>query len=241
MRTLVVGATGATGRLLVRELLARGVHVRAIVRSSDRLPRDLVEHASLTVIEAGLLDLSDRELTDHVAGCDAVASCLGHSLSFHGIFGPPHRLVTQVTTRLCEAIRAQSRDSPTKYLLMSSAGVVDPSTDAMVSSLQRFLLLLLRALVPPHADNEQAAERLRVGVGHQDRSIEWAVIRPDTLTNEETTTAYAVHPSPTRSAIFDPGKTSRNNVAHFMARLICDESLWREWRSRMPVIYNAQD
>ena len=35
---LVVGGTGRTGRLLVTQLLARGVRVRAIVRAAERLP-----------------------------------------------------------------------------------------------------------------------------------------------------------------------------------------------------------
>lgn len=37
MRVLVVGGSGATGRLLVRQLLDRGLSVRAIVRSPERL------------------------------------------------------------------------------------------------------------------------------------------------------------------------------------------------------------
>ena len=51
--------------------------------------------------------------------------------------------------------------------------------------------------------------------------------------------SYSLHPSPTRSAIFDAGKTSRINVAHFMAELIHDDVLWRHWRGQMPVIYNS--
>lgn len=38
MTVLVLGATGATGRLLVRQLLDRGLKVKAIVRSPDRIP-----------------------------------------------------------------------------------------------------------------------------------------------------------------------------------------------------------
>lgn len=37
MSTLVIGATGATGRLLVDQLINRGETVVAIVRSADRL------------------------------------------------------------------------------------------------------------------------------------------------------------------------------------------------------------
>jgi hypothetical protein len=41
-----------------------------------------------------------------------------------------------------------------------------------------------------------------------------------------------------RSALFDPGVTSRINVAHFMADLITDEDEWKKWKGQMPVIYN---
>jgi hypothetical protein len=68
--------------------------------------------------------------------------------------------------------------------------------------------------------------------------VEWVAVRPDSLTNEDTVTAYELHASPTRSAIFDPGKSSRINVAHFMADLITDPHTWNEWKGQMPVIYN---
>ena len=51
-------------------------------------------------------------------------------------------------------------------------------------------------------------------------------------------TAYDVHPSPTRSAIFNAGKTSRINVAHLMAELVLGDEVWERWRGQMPVLYN---
>ncbi len=97
---LVAGATGATGRLLTQELLNRGHRVKVIVRSAERLPAAIREHENLTVIQAAILDLSDGELAQHVSGCDAVASCLGHNLTVKGIYGHPRRLVTDATRRL---------------------------------------------------------------------------------------------------------------------------------------------
>lgn len=44
--------------------------------------------------------------------------------------------------------------------------------------------------------------------------------------------------SPTRSAIFDTGETSRINVGWFMADLITDLHTWNEWKGKMTVIYN---
>ena len=55
MTTLVVGASGATGSLLVEQLLNRGVKVKAIVRSTDALSAALTNHQNLSVIEASLL------------------------------------------------------------------------------------------------------------------------------------------------------------------------------------------
>ncbi|WP_223883372.1 NAD(P)H-binding protein [Arenibacter lacus] len=38
MRILVVGASGATGRQLVAQLLAKGNNVKVVVRSPEKLP-----------------------------------------------------------------------------------------------------------------------------------------------------------------------------------------------------------
>ncbi|HAI41790.1 MAG TPA: NAD-dependent epimerase, partial [Maribacter sp.] len=39
--------------------------------------------------------------------------------------------------------------------------------------------------------------------------------------------------------IFNAGKVSRINVAHFMASLIHDKNLWNTWKGKMPVIYSS--
>ena len=104
--------------------------------------------------------------------------------------------------------------------------------------IEKCVIGVIRTLLPPHLDNERAADVLRTQIGPYDELLEWVVVRPDSLTNEGAVTDYVVHPSPIRSAIFDPGKTSRVNVAHFMAELIADAAIWRTWRGQMPVVYN---
>ncbi len=71
-------------------------------------------------------------------------------------------------------------------------------------------------------DNENAADYLCADIGENDKSIQWVAIRPDNLIDEDQVTEYEIHPSPIRSAIFNPGSTSRINVAHFIADLITD-------------------
>lgn len=241
MTILVVGASGTTGRLLVEHLLDRGQNVRVIVRSTDNLPGILKNHDHLSIIRARILDLSDAEMAHHVNGCAAVASCLGHNLNWKGIFGHPRRLVTDATRRLCNAIKVNTAEKPTKFVLMNTAGNSNRDLNEPISFAQRCLIGLLRLLLPPHADNENAADYLRINIGQDDKEIEWAVVRPDTLIDEDKVTEYEVHPSPIRSAVFNAGRTSRINVAHFMADLIADNDTWNKWKGQMPVIYNKEE
>jgi len=238
MTILVVGASGATGRLLVEQLINRGQFVRVIVRSPDNLPEVLKDHDHLSVIHASVLDLSEAELAQHVNGCGAVASCLGHNMSWKGIYGQPRRLVTDITRRLCNAIKANKPEEPTRFVLMNTTGNSNRDLHEPISFGQNCVIALLRLLLPPHVDNEKAADYLRTNIGPNNSSIEWAAVRPDSLINENQVTDYEVHPSPTRSAIFDAGKTSRINVGHFMADLISDDDTWNRWKGQMPVLYN---
>lgn len=237
MTTLIVGAIGATGRLLVEHLLDRGHHVKVIVRFPDRLSGVLRAHDQLAVIHASVLALSDAEMSEHVGGCDAVASCLGHTLSFKGIYGAPRRLVTEATRRLCNAVQANRPGTPTKFVLINTAGNSNRDLPEPISFGQKRVIGLLRLLLPPHVDNEQAADYLRTQIDNNE-AIEWVAVRPDSLIDEEQVTAYELHASPIRSAIFDPGSTSRINVAHLMAELITDRATWNQWKGQMPVIYN---
>jgi nucleoside-diphosphate-sugar epimerase len=238
MTTLVVGASGATGRLLTEQLLDRGHKVKAVVRSANGLPADLRNHPDLTLVRAAVLDLSDEEMARHVAGCDAVASCLGHNLSFRGIYGPPRRLVAEAVRRLTGAVKANRPTEPVRFVLMNTTAVRNRDLEERVSVGQRIVVFLLRHLLPPQADNEAAAEYLRAVIGQDDPVVAWVAVRPDTLVDEDRVSDFEVHPSPVRDAIFDAGKTSRINVGGFMADLITDDELWARWKGQMPVIYN---
>lgn len=240
MTTLVVGASGATGRLLVEQLLNRGQSVKIIVRVLDTLPETIKNHDNASVIQASVLDISDEEMVKYVKGCDAVASCLGHNMSFKGIYGQPRRLVTDATRRLCNAIKVNKAETPVKFVLMNTTGNSNRDLSEKISFGQKCVIWLLRLLLPPHVDNEKAGDFLRTEIGQNDRAIEWVAVRPDGLINESEVTDYEVHPSPIRSAIFDAGTISRINVGHFMAELITDNDTWSKWKGQMPVIYSKK-
>lgn len=239
MKILVVGATGATGRLLVKDLLDRGEKVTVVVRSAEKL-NELPDTKNLTVVQAAVLDLSDEKLAELVQGCDAVASCLGHNLTFKGVYGKPRRLVADATRRLCAAIGANNPAKPVKFVLMNTSGVRNRDLHERLSFAEQIVLALLRALLPPYTDNIEAAEFLRTQIGQHHPLIEWTAVRPDNLTDEDRVSPYTVHPSPIRSALFNPGKVSRINVARFMAELICDINTWKRWKGQMPLIYSRE-
>lgn len=238
MKIAVVGASGATGRLLVKQLLDDGHEVKIIVRSADSLPDFLKNQDNLQVKEAAISDLSDADLEQFVSTCDALASCLGHNLTWKGIYGKPRRLVTDATSRLCQAVKANGSGKPIKFVLMNTTGNRNRDLEEPISFGQKCVIGLLRLLLPPHVDNEQAADYLRTQIGQNNKAIEWTAVRPDNLVDHENISPYEVHSSPTRSAIFNAGQTSRINVGHFMADLITDENTWATWKGQMPVIYN---
>ncbi|MBD3225668.1 MAG: NAD(P)H-binding protein [Caldithrix sp.] len=238
MTTLVVGANGATGRLLVEQLLQRGQDIKIIVRTTSTLPDSIKNNKNVHIIQASILDLDDAEMARHVKGCNAVASCLGHNISFKGIYGKPRRLVKDATRRICGAIKANDPKESVRFVLMNTSGNSNRDLSEKISMGQKCIIRLLRLLLPPHADNEQAAEFLRTEIGQDDKIIEWVAVRPDGLIDESEVTEYEIYPSPIRSAIFSAGKVSRINVASFMAELLTDQELWMKWKGQMPVIYS---
>lgn len=235
---LLVGGTGRTGRRVLEQLLARGVAVRAIVRSSAGLPAGLAGHPGLTLVEGSLLAFTDLELQDQVRGCDAVISCLGHVLSLKGVLGPPYDLVTRATSRLCRAVEALRPARPVRLVLMSSVSVHRPDRlDNHRGGFERAFLWLLRALLPPARDNQRAADFLEEEIGAGHPFVQWAVVRPDTLLAGEVS-AYTLHEGLVNE-LFAPGQTNFANVAHFMCELATSPKAWDDWQGKYPVIVNA--
>ena len=238
MKILVVGASGATGKRLVQQLLNQKHEVKIVVRLPEKLPESWKSNENLHLVTASILELSDEEMSSLVIDCNAVVSCLGHNLNWKGMYGQPRKLVADATRRLCNAIIANNPERLTKFVLMNTTGNRNGDVNEPISFTQKCVVGLIRLLVPPHVDNEKAADFLRTQIGQNNQFIEWVAVRPDSLTIEEEVTAYEIYPSPIRSAIFNAGKTSRINVGDFMANLIQDDEVWTKWKGQMPVIYN---
>lgn len=240
MKTFVLGASGATGIHVVDHLLKNRHEVKVVIRNAANIPERWIKNPSITLIRANVAEIKTNDMADYLSDCDSAVSCLGHTLSLKGMYGKPRQLVTDATKGVFDAIKKLNPNKPFKFVLMNTAGNRNKEAAEPISIKEQIAVGLIRLLLPPHVDNEKAADFLSTNIGQNNPLFEWVVVRPDTLLNEEEVTRYKVLESPSRSAIFNAGKTSRINVGHFMAELVSENSLWDKWKGKMPVIYNEE-
>lgn len=187
----VLGATGATGRLLVPALLRRGHDVAVVVRDPDRAP-------DATSVLVG--DVRDRAvLAAAVSATDAVVSALGP-------VGRDRDLHLAMATTLA-ALMAEA--GMRRYVGVSGAGMDAPGDrkrprDRVISRLLQML--------PGAAVADKAAE-LAVW---QATDLDWTLVRPPRLTNTPATgrLEHDAHRS-TRGV-----RLSRADLAEFLADVL---------------------
>ncbi len=166
-KLLVLGASGGTGREVVRQALEQGHEVTALVRHPERLPA--AEGVRVIVGDV----LRDRDaLESAVRAQDAVISALGvgKSLRSGGLIARSTPAIVQVMQRL--GVR--------RLIVTSAYGVGDTWRD--VPAVPRFFIrTLLRDLYVDKAIGERP---LRAS------GLDWTLVYPVTLTNGPRTGRY---------------------------------------------------
>ncbi len=236
MKVLVLGASGATGKLVVEQLIKRQVYTRVIVRKSAVIPQSIINNPLVEVIRGNISELNDSELNQLISGHSVIVSCLGHNVTLKGLFGKPRYLVFDAVRSVCEA--AKNTDNRIKLILMSTVAYTNASIGEARSLGEKIMLALVNLFLPPHRDNVRAANFLVNIIGNLDEMVEWVAVRPDFLVNDDEESSYEIYDSPVRSIIKNEGKTSRINTAHFMAELVNDIKKWDDWKFKTPVLYN---
>lgn len=162
MKVLVAGAHGNTARRLVRMLVESGHEVRGLVRKEEQLADVEADGA-----EAVLVDLEREEVDgavgEAVAGCDAVVFAAGA-----GAGSGDARKETMDYGGAAKLVEAAERNGANRYLMLSSMGADDPEGRD-------------EAMRPYLRAKGKADEKLR-GSG-----LDWTIIRPGRLTDEEGT------------------------------------------------------
>lgn len=237
MKTLILGASGATGRLLVAQLINNGILPKLLIRSTATLPKEISDNKNIEIIYGNVNDYSIDQFRDLVKDCDSVVSCLGHNTTFTGIFGKPHSLVCNTVRKIAEVL--SEANNKKKFILMSTTAYTDKIHGEKETFVESIVFTLLKLLLPPHTDNVNSGDYLFKEIKESEK-FEWIAVRPDSLINETVVSDYEVINMKKRSPIFDSGKTSRINVAHFMGDLLLNDKLWQVWKYKAPVIYNKE-
>jgi nucleoside-diphosphate-sugar epimerase len=237
MKALILGGSGKTGKLIVQQLIRRAIQVRLVVRASAAIPENFTNDKRIEITKGNVNDFDIAKITELVKDCDSVICCLGHNISLKGIFGPPYKLVSNTVIKIIEALQALKLNQ--KFILMSTTAYTNKTIGEKNSFGEKIIFSLLKVLLPPHRDNMLAADYLVYKSG-TDSGIDWVAVRPDSLIDEEDVSKYEIHNNKIRSPLFNPGKTSRLNVGHFMAELVTNDKLWQEWNHTTPVIYNKE-
>ncbi|MYQ78142.1 MULTISPECIES: NAD(P)-dependent oxidoreductase [unclassified Streptomyces] len=199
MKLTVFGATGGIGQEIVRQAVAAGHEVTAVVRDPARLTVPL---SDITVHTAARVD-DPEALREAVAGRDAVLSGLGSR----------GRKADGIAERLTSAVLTAMEAEGTRRLLVVSAAPVIP-TPADEPLLDRMMLSMIGAVL-----KEVYADLTAMEAALAASATDWTSVRPPKLTNGPLTGTYRTvvggNPRSGRSI-------SRADVAHAMLALIGD-------------------
>jgi putative NADH-flavin reductase len=194
MNLLIFGATGETGRELVKQALAQNNAVTVFVRDTAKLD---IQHQNVKVIEGDVTDTATVERA--VQGQDVVFSTLGS----RNLKKNP-----ALTKGVYTIVRAMEKQGVQRFVYQSSLGVGESREH--VDFLVRYIVipLVLRNAISDHAEKEKIIKQ---------SSLDWVIIRPAGLTNAPHTGNYRHGESMHYGA-----KISRANVADFMLKQATD-------------------
>ncbi|MGJ4908375.1 NAD(P)-dependent oxidoreductase [Bradyrhizobium sp. HKCCYLS2033] len=196
---LVLGATGGTGRLIVRDALARGHHVTALVRSPERAG-DL-QGAQLIVGDAR----DEATLRKALKGQNAVISSLGTPLS-------PFREVTTLSTSTRALVKAMKAEHVARLVAITGIGAGDSRGHGGFVYDRLILPLLLRNV---YADKNRQEAVIR------DSGLDWLIVRPAMLNDKPGGQKLRAL---TDLAGFHGGTIARADVARFVVDQVSDDS-----------------
>ena len=203
MNILVLGATGATGRLIVNQALTKGHAVVALVRSKARA----ADLAGAELVEGDARDAD--ALTRAVASCDAVVSSLGSAMS-------PFREVTMLSMATRALVGVMVKPNIRRLVCITGIGAGDSRGHGGFFYDKIFQPLLLGTI---YADKDREEELIKGS------AADWLIVRPGFLTNGPRT---AVYRAITDLSGVTGGKISRADVADFILNQLESPSLFRQ-------------
>lgn len=208
MRVLIFGASGATGRLLVKQAILQHHFVTAFVRS----PADFgMAAANLAVFTGNVSDVAaiGRAMKDQ----DAVISVLGVSR--------PLKPDPTVVQGVRDIVQVMEQRGVRRFIFQSFVGVHESRRHAGP------FIRLVAARVLRHEIADHEAKEAFVKASR----LDWTIVRPPKLTNGAKTGQYRSGEAIPARAFFP--RLSRADVADFLLRQLTDTTYVRKAPSVM--------
>ncbi len=192
MKLLILGATGATGQLLVQQALAAGHEVTALVRNPAQVT---TSHPNFKAVKGQATVAADVEPL--MRGQDAVLSALG-----------PRTKNDPVCADAASAVVSAMQNAGVKRLVwLSAGGVGDSKAHITAASFVFGRIILPLFLAKPYANHLRAEEVVRAS------GLDWTLVRPAQLVDQATgNPVVAVLPDQKVGGL----KIARADVAAFM-------------------------
>ncbi len=192
MKIAVFGATGGTGIEIIKQALAQGHEITALVRDPQKLS---LNDKKLNIIKGDVLNKDD--VSKMVKGSDAVLVALGVK--------PPSKaiVVGPGTKNIIEAMKEQS----IKRLIVQSAMFMDDT----VRKNSLLVSLLTKTFMKGLYDDKLVQE-----AAVRESGLEWVILRPVGLKNGSKTETYRFGESLKLKGLFP--MISRADVADFMIK-----------------------
>ena len=197
MKVLIIGATGATGKILMREALAQGHEVTALARNPSTVAP---EDHRLRVVEGNALDVSSVEAA--VIGQDAVLSALGTRSA------RPTTLFSESTHNV---IGAMDKHGVRRLVCITGIGVGDS---------KGHVGFLYDRIIRPFVVRNVYEDKERQEEAIEQSDLEWVIVRPAQLTDEPARGEYRVFLGGSYTAT----KISRADVAAFMLAQVTEDT-----------------
>jgi len=206
-KILVLGATGGTGRSIVKQALARGYDVTMLVRSPEKAS-DL-KGAKVIVGDAR----DETALRQALEGRDAVISALGTPAS-------PFREVTLLSTMTRALVNAMKAKQVSRLVGITGMGAGDSAGHGGLLFDNLIFPLLLRKV---YADKNRQEAIVR------DSGLDWVLVRPSVLNDKPGRGSVRAFTDLTG---YHGGAISREDVASFVLDQVRDST----WLHRSPLI-----
>lgn len=203
MKVVILGATGGTGRELVKQALELGHDVTAFVRDPSRLK---IGHERLAMVVGNMLDPSSLEKA--IAGQDAVISALG---------SPGLGKSTDLSEGTANIIRVMENSGVKRLIFESTIGIDDSRDHAPWIARKFFFPVVLKNIF---ADKEIQERYIKAS------DLDWTIVRPARLTNGPLTSKYRIGSEINVNAV--SSTISRADTAEFMLKQLTDNIFVRK-------------